>query len=184
MTAGKEDWKKQGDLGHKVKKDIDWDIVRTLNMVNRQLQVKGRHDMKHTADFLRATFNEMEEEREEHQNTADKWVIPIVNGVLATKNSGDYTALGSMIKALAETYSTLSDEYISLTEERCDELKIPSFEKNSFEENNLKNLYYMQLDVVLGNKHGSMNIINDTYKTQRKTPCSLPSGVPTGRGRP
>ena len=27
-------------------------------------------------------------------------------------------------------------------------------------------------------------IINKTYKTQKKTPCSLPSGVPTGRGQP
>ena len=52
MIAGKEEWKKQGDLGHKVKKDIDWDFVRKLDMVNRQLQVKGRHNIKHTADFL------------------------------------------------------------------------------------------------------------------------------------
>jgi len=123
----------------------------------------------------------MEEEREEHQNTAAKKVIRIVNGVLTKKNIGDYTALSSMIRALAETYGTISDEYISLTEDRCKELKIPPIETNHFEE---KNLYCMQLDVVLGNKYGSVNIINDTYKTQKKTPCSLPSGVPTGRGQP
>jgi len=169
-------------VGHKVKKDIDWNFVRKLNMVNRQLQVKGMYMyMKRTADLLPATVKEMEEELEEHQNAAAKWVIPIVNGVLATKNIGGYTALGSMIKALAGTYSTLSEEYISLTGRRCDELKIPASATNHIEE---KNLYCMQLDVVLGNKYGSVEIMNETYKTQKKTPCSLPSGVPTGRGQP
>ena len=123
----------------------------------------------------------MEEEREEHQNTAAKWIICIVNDVLTKKNTGDYTALSSMIKALAETYSTISDEYISLTGDRCEELKIPPIETNHVEE---KNLYCIQLDAVLGNKYGSVDIINDTYKTQKKIPCSLPSGVPTGQGQP
>ena len=89
-----------------------------------------------------------------------------------------------MIKALAETYSIISDEYISLPGERCDELKIPPVQRLPFAEERLKNLYCMQLDVVLGNKYRSMDIINDNYKTQKKTPGSLPSGVPTGRGRP
>ena len=86
-----------------------------------------------------------------------------MSGVLTTKNTGYYTALGSMIKVLAETYSTLSEEYISLTEERCDELKIPPVQRLPFAEERLKNLYCMQLDVVLGNKYQSMDIINDNY---------------------
>ena len=188
MITGKEEWKKQSDLGRKVKKNIDWDFVMELHMMNHYLQNKERHDMKNTADLLRATVKEMEEERKEHQNATTKWVIHVVSRVLAAKNIGDYTSLGSMMKGLAETYSTLSEEFVSLTEERCDELNIPSYEtkpfKDSFKEERTRNLYCIQLDVVLGNKYQSMDIINEIYKTQKKAPGSLPSGVPTGRGRP
>ena len=62
MITGKEEWKKQSDLGRKVKKNIDWDFVMELHMMNHYLQNKERHDMKNTADLLRATVKEMEEE--------------------------------------------------------------------------------------------------------------------------
>jgi hypothetical protein len=183
MISGKEEWKKLSDLGRKVK-TIDWDFVRKLHMMNHYLQNKERHDMKNTADLLRTTVKEMKEEPRKHHSKTTKWVIQVVNGILTTKNAGDSTSLGSMIKGLAETYSTLSEEFVSLTEERCDELKIPPAERRSFKEERNRNLYCMQLDVVLGNKYRSMDIINEIYKTQNKAPGSLPSGVPTGRGRP
>ena len=124
---------------------------------------------------------EMGELRKDDHHEMTRWTRFIVNGALPRKNNGDYTALGSMIKMLAKTYSTLSENYVSLSENCVDELKIPHTQTTY---NDDQHLHHVNLNTVLGNRFGSLKVINKTYKTQKKTPYSLPSGVPTGQGQP
>ena len=52
--------------------------------------------------------------------------MTLVNKVLSPENEGDYTALSSMIKALAETYRNMPDMRVNLTKERIEKLQIPA----------------------------------------------------------
>ena len=145
MVMGEDDWKRQKALGHKVKENINWNFVKQLNKVNSQLQLRGKHDMEQTAALLRTTVTEMMEERKEHQRIDATWAESIVSrGLLTSKEYMDNdTTISSMTKALAETYSKISDKCVYLTETRCNELKIPAhFETTDIEE---KNLHWVQL---------------------------------------
>ena len=104
-----------------------------------------------------------------------------MNIVIPRENNGDYTALGSMIKILAKAYSTFSENYVSLSETCVNELRIPLTKTTYI---SAQRLHLVELDVVLENRFGSLDIVNKIYKTQKKIPYSLPSGVPTGRGKP
>ena len=86
-----------------------------------------------------------------------------------------------MIKALVGIYKDLSIMEVELTESRCNELQILLRMTNHCKG---RNVYSVKLDVIFGNKYGSIDALAKTYKTQKKTSGTLPSGVPTGQGQP
>ena len=122
----------------------------------------------------------MRELRKDDHHEMTRWTRFMVNGALPRKNNRDYTALGSMIKMLAKTYSTLSENYVSLSETRVKELRIPS---NMTVYDSEGNLQSVPLRAVLENRK-TMEIIINSYKTQERTPRKAVPGVPTGRGLP
>ena len=159
---------------------MDWTLVGKLHDVHRLLQQRRNHDMDYTVRTLKATLKEMNEEHQNHIHATSKWVIHIVGENLPRKGR-DYIVVAGMIKALVEVYNNLSIMEMELTESRCNELKIP-LQVTDYDEG--RNLHRVTLDAVFGNEHGSMDAIVETYKTQKKTSGTLPSGVPTGQGQP
>ena len=180
MISGEKENKKRWRQGLKYNENIDWRVVGQLNRVHNYLHANGERNMQQIADLLRKTIMEMGELLKDDHNPMTQWTVQIVNMAIPRENNGDYTALGSMVKMLAKTYSTLSEKYVSLTESRVNELKIP-LAKTTY--NSDKKLHFVQLNVVLENRL-SLDIISKTYETQKKTPCKLPPGVPTRRGKP
>ena len=67
-------------------------------------------------------------------------------------------------------------EYVSLALTRINELDIPHTRSHHACQ---LDLHIAKLPTALYN----MEAINKAYKTQKKTPHSLPLGVPTGRGQ-
>ena len=122
----------------------------------------------------------MNDEHKNHMHPTSTWVIHVIEGNSPGKGS-DYIVVAGMIRALVEVYSDLSSMEVELTESRCNELKIP-LQMTNYDEG--RNLYRVTLDVIFGNEHGSMDALAKTYKTQKKTSGTLPSGVPTGQGQP
>ena len=168
--------------GERYNVKVDWIFGRQLCFVHNYLRSNGERNWWKIAELLETTSMEMGELRKRDYGRMTQWTIGIVNNLTSPENNGDYTAMSSMIKALAETYRKLPDTCVSLTEARVRELKIPShLTKDDVEEK----LQVVSLDLVLDHSP-SWNILATTYpyETHEKTPRDLPPGVPSGRGRP
>ena len=87
----------------------------------------------------------------------------------------DYTLIGSTIKTYVKVYKELGDKWINLTDNRVKELGI-TYKSTK----NKAGLNTMPLITALL----KIKEIQETFKTQDKTPGAIPSGVPSGRGPP
>ena len=159
---------------------VKWQFGKDLCFLHENFRSYGEKTWCKIAELLETTSMEMEEIRESSYDRRTKWTMTLVNMVLSPENKGDYTALSSMIKALAETYRNMPDMRVNLTKERIEKLQIPTHLTTY---DNKKKLHLVDLDFVLD--YGpSWDILAETYtcKTQGKTPREVPPGVPTGRG--
>ena len=166
--------------GERENANVEWEFVQHLCFVHGHLRSNGERNCWKIAELLETTIMEMGELRKRDYGRMTQWTIHIVNNLTSHENNGDYTAMSSMIKALAETYRELPFVCASLTEARVKQLKVLSNLTTYDEE---KKLYIVNLDRVLDH-NPSWDILSTTYtyKTHEKTPRELPPGVPSGRG--
>ena len=168
------------NMNNKEEKTVDWTVVKKVLSVHRLLLRETDQDMNCVVKTLQTTLKEMNEEHMSQMHSTSKRIIQAME-VNSTGKGNDYIVVAGMIKALVEMYKDLSIMEVELTESRCNELQIPLRMTNHCEG---RNVYSVKLDVIFGNKYGSIDALTKTYKTQNKTSGTLPSGVPTGQGQP
>ena len=159
----------------------DWDFTQQLCKVHKHLFHHGERTCLQIAELLQDTSMRMGELRKgEYGDNPTEWILYTVMSLIPKTNRLDYTAMSSMVKALAKTYRETSDRIIKVTGTRGKELAIPSHMSKWDSEGHA---LFVNAGTILGSCK-SMNIIIDSYKTQENTPRNLPPGVPPGRGKP
>ena len=179
MVLGKEVWERMKNTNNKEEKTVDWTVVKKVLSVHRLLLRETDQDMNCVVKTLQTTLKEMNEEHMSQMHSTSKRIIQAME-VNSTGKGNDCIVVAGMIKALVGMYKDLSIMEVELTESRCNELQIPLRMTNQCEG---RNVYSVKLDVIFGNKYGSIDALTKTYKTQNKTSGTLPSGVPTGQGQ-